>query len=453
MFKVMLIDDEPLALEGLETLIDWKAQGFAVVAKCRDGMDAMSTIDSATPDLIVTDIYMPGPDGIALMAQLRARGYDGEFLIVSGYGEFEKARKALHMGASGYILKPVEPDEAAAAIATARDRIIHKKLKGESNDNSPEYSRALTAALSGDSFPSGVLPSGGDWHLLTWGSALHVEHVAAMRDSVKRESALARILMFDEREIMALHSFESAESAVNAVIAIAQSAGRSVVCESAVAPEGLRKAYERLCAALDEKWSQTADMINDMERLAALRQPSDYKKLCAEVLSACHSLGGLAEGRINDLWYARCARMLESSPEKLSAFMRELPNRRGITETGLALMELLAPDESRLSDTVISILRERYSENITLDGLAASLGYNPAYLGRVFRDETGITFRAWLTDFRMNEAAKLLTETDRSAQNIAVSVGFHKYSNFLEHFKLAFGVTPDSYRRSARSGK
>ncbi len=450
MFRVMLIDDEPLALEGLETLIDWAKQGFSVAAKCRDGSDAITKIDSAAPDLIVTDIYMPGMDGIALMAHLRARGYDGEFLIVSGYGEFEKAREALRMGASGYILKPVDSDEAASAISTARDRIILKKLKSESAERAPEYRRALTSALSGEKFDADALPRGGEWRLLTWGSALPIEYAAAMHESVKRERAAACILVLDEREIMVAHSFGNAKNAVATVVTIAERAGREVVCESADSPEGLKAAYERVCAALDLKWERVADKVNDMERLTALRQHADYRQLCDDILQSCRSQGGFAESRINDLWYARCVRLLENAPEKLSAFMREFPNRRDIIETGLAVMALLAPDESRLSDTVILILRERYSENITLDGLAASLGYNPAYLGRVFRDETGMTFRAWLADFRMKEAAKLLTETDRSAQAIAVSVGFHKYSNFLEHFKLAFGMTPDSYRRARR---
>ena len=68
MLRVMLVDDEPLALEGLRLLIDWHAEGFSVCSECASASEALAALRKAKPDVIVTDIRMPGMDGLHLMS-------------------------------------------------------------------------------------------------------------------------------------------------------------------------------------------------------------------------------------------------------------------------------------------------------------------------------------------------------------------------------------------------
>jgi two-component system response regulator YesN len=108
MLKAMLVDDEPLALEGLRLLIDWGAEGFEVCAECADAKQALKLLPVARPDLIVTDIRLPGLDGLELMQAARQKGFEGQLVVVSGYNDFEYAKRALRIGVAGYLLKPVE---------------------------------------------------------------------------------------------------------------------------------------------------------------------------------------------------------------------------------------------------------------------------------------------------------------------------------------------------------
>ncbi|MEG2208961.1 MAG: helix-turn-helix transcriptional regulator, partial [Clostridia bacterium] len=73
-------------------------------------------------------------------------------------------------------------------------------------------------------------------------------------------------------------------------------------------------------------------------------------------------------------------------------------------------------------------------------------GYNPTYLGRVFREEQAQGFREWLNAYRLDKAAALLRSTDTPVHRIAAAVGYLQYKRFLAHFKECYAVTPKQYR-------
>lgn len=111
MYKIMIVDDEPLIREGLKELIPWIDYGFCVTATAKDGLDALERYDEALPDVMIVDIRMPGMDGLELIGTLRARRQELRFLILSGYADFDYAKKALIWNVDGYMLKPVDEDE------------------------------------------------------------------------------------------------------------------------------------------------------------------------------------------------------------------------------------------------------------------------------------------------------------------------------------------------------
>jgi two-component system response regulator YesN len=112
MRKILLVDDESFALERLRLLFDWKSLGFEIVGECSDGTEALELIEKLSPDLVITDIRMPGLDGLGLIEKVINRtAVKPKFIIISGYDEFEYARKALRFGINHYLLKPVFSEE------------------------------------------------------------------------------------------------------------------------------------------------------------------------------------------------------------------------------------------------------------------------------------------------------------------------------------------------------
>lgn len=109
LLKAILIDDEPIILEGLQKIIDWKAWGFEIVATAQDGIEGLEKIKKFKPEVALVDIRIPGIDGLTLINKLKEEGVNTKIIILSGYSEFEYAKEAIELGVESYLLKPVDP--------------------------------------------------------------------------------------------------------------------------------------------------------------------------------------------------------------------------------------------------------------------------------------------------------------------------------------------------------
>ncbi|REE78938.1 two-component system response regulator YesN [Paenibacillus taihuensis] len=111
MYKVLITDDEPMIREGLRTLIEWEELGFQVVDTAANGKEALQKAERYSPDLMIIDIRMPGMTGLEVIETLRKKDESVHVLILSGYADFDYAKKAIALSIDGYLLKPVEEDE------------------------------------------------------------------------------------------------------------------------------------------------------------------------------------------------------------------------------------------------------------------------------------------------------------------------------------------------------
>ena len=123
MYRLVLADDEPWALKGLEEIIPWEELGFEIIGRCRNAPEALRTVERGSADALFTDIRMPGMDGVELIAAVKRINAGVECVIVSAYSDFEAARKAMEHQASGYILKPLEEAEVRKAALRVKARL------------------------------------------------------------------------------------------------------------------------------------------------------------------------------------------------------------------------------------------------------------------------------------------------------------------------------------------
>ena len=141
MYKVILVDDEKQILDGLKKMIKWAEVGFEVCATARNGEEAIPLIRDLNPDLVLTDIRMPKMDGLMLVEYVRNNmSKDIEFIILSGYSEFEYARKAVRFHVKEYILKPIDEVLLYGTLVDIKtileEKEIRKSLKVKSYINS-----------------------------------------------------------------------------------------------------------------------------------------------------------------------------------------------------------------------------------------------------------------------------------------------------------------------------
>lgn len=111
MYRLMLVDDEPEIRDGLLEIINWAQEGFQIVGVAENGLEALQIAETVTPDLVVTDIRMPFLDGLEMARRMRKTLPTVQFIVLSGYDEFEYARQAVQIQIKDYILKPISSEE------------------------------------------------------------------------------------------------------------------------------------------------------------------------------------------------------------------------------------------------------------------------------------------------------------------------------------------------------
>ena len=126
MIKVIVVEDEYLLRTGLIRSMPWGDYGCEVVGEADCADDGIRIAEALRPDIVITDIRMPGMDGLEMIAAIKER-MDCEFIILSGYTQFEYARRAVALGARGYLLKPVDDDEFLATLEESVEMVHHKR--------------------------------------------------------------------------------------------------------------------------------------------------------------------------------------------------------------------------------------------------------------------------------------------------------------------------------------
>lgn len=127
MYRVLLVDDEPWILSGIKKTFKWNELGFEVVAEMLDSDDAWEFIYENKPDVVFTDIRMPGLSGIDLISKAREAGLDTEFIIISGHADFYYAQEAIKYSAFEYCLKPIKDSSAQNTLLRLKNHLDKKK--------------------------------------------------------------------------------------------------------------------------------------------------------------------------------------------------------------------------------------------------------------------------------------------------------------------------------------
>ncbi|MFF2910811.1 response regulator [Paenibacillus sp. NPDC057934] len=151
-YRVLIVDDERMAREGIAEAIDWSTLGMELVGTAINGQQALVRIQALQPDVVITDIKMPIIDGLQLIEQGSKISSQIVFIVLSGFGEFELATQAMRFGVRRYLLKPSDEHEITEALQWSKGEVdvIRSNAAGNFASSVPQNQGILSSSIPSD---------------------------------------------------------------------------------------------------------------------------------------------------------------------------------------------------------------------------------------------------------------------------------------------------------------
>ena len=502
MLKLIIADDERIIRETISHLIDWNSIGIELAGVCKDGIEAYNMILDESPDIVLTDIKMPGLSGLELVQKISQTDLDTQFILLSGYGEFNYAKEAMKYGLRHYLLKPCNEEQIIASVKDVIDDCYHKRA----NHRMQEQQRLLLDNLHANII-SGIINEGvaaeSEYESIynpykrfldftSTGYELyyiyfleednlsecyenlyyyHKKHAPGIpvygvyvhntllfffqsyqRDYIDFEQMLDGLNFECQTVHLAYErvSYQNLSELLTNVLTKIRRYG-TIFCMHGPRPvptcnyKNLIQMVENICNRILESpdAEQTEEFSELEDILSSITNPDFLKQLASNILIRFSSNSALC------------------SPIVATELLLELSQIQDIGMIRSLLLEKLRElfrfassqpgSHGDLTDKVIACVNEHLSNpNLTLKWIAENYLYmNVDYVSKKFIKETGSKFSNFLTELRIQKAKELLTGCDsEKIQNVAEQVGCgNNPQYFSQIFKKNTGMTPSAYAK------
>lgn len=501
MKKVMLVEDEAFILEGLGKIIDWEQLGLSVIHKACDGRQALELWHQEPVDIIVTDVSMPWMDGLELLSKIREEDERCRCIILTGYDDFEYARKAIRLDVENYILKPIDEEELENALKDC----IRKLDAADRRRGNIEENMSLLQFLSGKQEPEEMEQYLRD---MGWDGQKPYIYAAVMKLNVKslkdvKISVITENLMESaEGKLKVLHISpdslllltareERTDGEVAEYIAHCQNLLESnygVLSFVSISspftdyrqlPERYREAMKLQKYLLIDGYGSCIDPAHIHNRKSAdiVINDSELRKMIFKEDKE-GVINYLEDLFINNMQEEAAVENLYQMVLKVAVMLQDIraeyklqqkQNVRGLLEVIdsiyhaedifeikvlligelVDIMDQLHVEESHYTPVVRQIMsevQENYKEDMNLKTLAYKYHMNTSYLGQIFQREVGCSFSQYLSNTKNSIAKDLILNTNMRINDIAKEVGYSDTSYFYRKFKQCYGVSPASLR-------
>lgn len=475
MYRVYLIDDEPWVLIGLERLIAWEELGFRIVGKATSSRTAWAQIEQLRPDVVFTDIRMPGLTGLELLKQIREAGLSTEVVLISGFAEFQYAQTAVREGAFDYLVKPIKREQLTDCLQRMENALNQRQIKEEETETLNailkykenctvqefmEYTRKQkmqqeTYAACLVRFPESIdrQKNRSAWSALTDLSIVQVGSTELFAVGVQRESEpqskywvnrILHILCPDQKKRAEMFC------------------GVSLLCEEDKRVTKMLEQAEIACdhAAFTGKPTVFYHEQGQWEKQAEMLRQAEYHQnsRVREYLEELKAKTAAGEILLDELWrysselnrtYMRVNEQKPMWKKEYGTYRDILLNDRTADNFFAMLTDSFFFDtHDPLLNQIREIIESRYMENGTAADLAAQLGISQGYFSQIVKREMGKSYSELILERRLKEARNLLKYTDCTVGEIAEKTGYSDYYYFTKTFKKLTGMSPSEYRKS-----
>lgn len=486
MFTLFIVDDEPAAIKYINQLIQFVKDDFRVTGEFEDAHECLERLKQEQPDVIISDIKLPGMSGLELIRKVNAEYPCITCLVLSAYSDFEYAREAIRGRAYEYLVKPVILDEfvktmnhiritIAAGYLKERNQLISnmyhdEPVEGQKLKKYFEFERYYGILVRKNGLPADegkenekVISSGLYESIVVYGSDEN-EALFLVPEECVANSNLLQIADRLKNEL------RSDQVKLTAIIT------RTSFCVSDM-PSVVKKLYSRLYQTIVmgkettvylEDSRQTLDlnrdeklMINKIEE-ELVRGENEKAYLRFEELCNIFEAKDMPEllvrrtvrHLIYTLWMSSQEQYgwkeqellldnLFSGSLSVKSLCKNLAEFFRISESHIAVNKI---DTAENFEKVSRYIRQNLKEPLTLGKLSKHFGISQAYLTRMFRKYESTSFSVFLTNERIEEAKKIIiNHPDWFVKDVSRMVGYQDQFYFSRVFRAYTGYCPSDY--------
>ena len=507
--KIFVVEDEKRVRNGLIHIISQLNPNYQIVGEAEDGEQGYELIRQLEPDVVFTDIKMPGVNGLEMMDRFSKLKKQPVVIILTGYSNFDFAQKAISYGVKEYMLKPVTVDDIACILKRVYRELLTEESKGglhEAGAYSAE--KLLEDMLLSQHYNSALWLSYLSEHFHMNGhknyalALLHIDKeeeckrelvTKAAIDQLKQTfSSVVTVRIEKDKKLVALlevdEDYQSIERQLDYnVFQVIQSQHSQEMIMTIMEIEGISS----IRSHVDQlKKNLKYTIVLGQEQLIVSEKITTYKyrhvkfpeKIEKEALKALYSrdLNRLQEAQTSFINYWTNQ---QCHPEQvIDAFVRfassllnafkevniDIYKKANSTKSIRKLHEAYTMKElTRVLEVVVGCyvqntnndhkgygmlvvktmqyIEKNYGHPITLEEIAAHLHVTSEYLSMLFGKEVGETYTSYLKRFRIEKAKYLLLNSELKIEEVSQAIGYYNIKYFYRVFKEVAGVTPRVY--------
>ena len=507
--EVILVDDEPNIIGGMQKLIDWEGLGFTVKAAVRNAKEALKLICGTSFDLVITDIKMPEINGFDFIEQALKLNPKLDFIIMSGHDDFMFAKRAIQLHVKGYLLKPIDEKELISLLKVVSVDILGKKeymrqqlfhymhssnengeataglfsgcgqycclmiiadekdavIKKEKNDDGAEKIATLIEEFLGagkkycifkeNSFSVELVIDDNTLNLknMSFDSFLNI-----LRRHI-RERFDRPVSILSGKRVDSVTVLNKSRESLNDMYNVKFYKGRDVIlkyedCRNIKFSEftfdydmDLVQRAIVDCGGEDEIRATVRRFMNAAKE--AWLMPGSLKSIIYNiVMYVCNKINEL-DGEVSHFIYqlSLFSGMKNSTFETASVFMEEI----GV-KMSMDIVTLKKEKSGDMIEGMLYISRKNFqNENLSIRYFSEKYFVNASYLGQLFKRRVGISFNRYISEIRHEESKRLLRNTNMKIYEIAKSVGYKDANYFAAKFEEKEGVWPTNYRENIKT--
>jgi two-component system response regulator YesN len=487
-FSTIIVDDETPSLRFVQAIIEKYVPELAVADTAASGVEALERMDRQPVDLVLTDISMPGMNGIALAERTRELYPATRIVFISGYADFEYAMGAIRVTADDYLLKPLNISNTTQSL-----KKVARKLADEYTERWNNAVCGMAVGADADSRDA-LLSKPCRFALIRWGNApfgqpakIHNTRVIASPGFpytvIQGADENERVIIMDQPP----RPFEEFQADCEEYARGVNPQAYTAALSRAMAPLSALGGFIEKARLRVEKRAMigkplvfrvqdhdpeppplpnASNALRQAEYFASSGNMDKVKDIFINMAAEWEN-GRNTQRQVSKAVLPMAQRLSLSRPSKrgdtvLRDTMELIQQASSCGELMAGLFDLLYRDEEyhgisatpqKLCEYAMTYIRENYTKPLSVQAVCSEIGVSHTYLNRLLRKYGGTSFSAYLTQCRMDAAIELIRrQPETLLRDVAACVGYDDPSYFSKVFHQAVGCAPTQFAADAREG-